>query len=167
MKRHTKSNPKSSAPLFHIKSLCYKSLRSCQGYLRVQLYLFCGYSGIRTIWGNRAKSCTGTRKKLSRVFSFTLHINWGLTKLSRWSEGWVIPVSGYLGFYGNFRKLGRSALIFLELYNLIILTYRALNLLSRMGPISSFGQVAQEILLNNYLKTNFENLEIRDFVPTF
>ena len=36
-----------------------------------------------------------------------------------------------------------------------------------MGPISSFGQVAQEILLNNYLKTNFENLEIRDFVPTF
>ena len=27
--------------------------------------------------------------------------------------------------------------------------------------------VGQEILQNNYLKTNFENSEIRDFVPTF
>ena len=30
-----------------------------------------------------------------------------------------------------------------------------------------FGQVVQEILQNNYLKTNFENSKIRDFVPTF
>ena len=36
-----------------------------------------------------------------------------------------------------------------------------------MGFINSFGQAVQEILLNNYLKSNFENSEIRDFVPTF
>ena len=36
-----------------------------------------------------------------------------------------------------------------------------------MGSINSFGQVVQEILQNNYLKNNFENSEIRDFVPTF
>ena len=46
-------------------------------------------------------------------------------------------------------------------------TYGALNFLSRMGPIKSFGHAIQEILLNNYLKSNFENSEVRDFVLTF
>ena len=36
-----------------------------------------------------------------------------------------------------------------------------------MGSINSFGQAVQEILLNNYLKSNFEYSEIRDFVYTF
>ena len=36
-----------------------------------------------------------------------------------------------------------------------------------MGSMNYIGQVVQEILQNNYLKTNFENLEIRDFVPLF
>ena len=36
-----------------------------------------------------------------------------------------------------------------------------------MGSINSFGQAVQDILLNNYLKSNFENSEIGDFVPTF
>ena len=36
-----------------------------------------------------------------------------------------------------------------------------------MGSINSFGQAVQEILLNNYLKSNFEYSEIRYFVPTF
>ena len=36
-----------------------------------------------------------------------------------------------------------------------------------MGSMNYFGQVAQEILQNNYLKPNFENSEIKDFVPTF
>ena len=36
-----------------------------------------------------------------------------------------------------------------------------------MGSMNHFGQVVQEILQNNYLKTNFENSEITDFVPTF
>ena len=36
-----------------------------------------------------------------------------------------------------------------------------------MGSIRSFHQVVEEILLNNYMKTNFENSEIRDFVPIF
>ena len=35
-----------------------------------------------------------------------------------------------------------------------------------MGSISSFGQAAPEILLNNYLKSNAANSEIR-FCPHF
>ena len=83
------------------------------------------------------------------------------------SEGRVILVLEYLRYLGNFGKLGPSALIFQKLSNFIILTYGVLNFLSRMGSINSFGQAVQEILLNNYLKSNFENSEIRDFVPTF
>ena len=36
-----------------------------------------------------------------------------------------------------------------------------------MGSMNFFGQVVQEILQNNYLKTNFENSKLWDFVPTF
>ena len=36
-----------------------------------------------------------------------------------------------------------------------------------MGSMIDFGQRVQEILQNNYFKTNFENSEIRDFVPSF
>ena len=36
-----------------------------------------------------------------------------------------------------------------------------------MGSINSFGQVVQEILLYNYLKSYFENSDIRDFFPIF
>ena len=35
-----------------------------------------------------------------------------------------------------------------------------------MDRINSFGQAVQEILLNNYLKNNFENSEITSFLPT-
>ena len=35
-----------------------------------------------------------------------------------------------------------------------------------MGFINSFRQAVPEILLNNYLKSNFENSEIKAFVPT-
>ena len=37
----------------------------------------------------------------------------------------------------------------------------------RMGSINSFSQAVQETLLYNYLKSNFENSEMRDFVLTF
>ena len=57
-------------------------------------------------------------------------------------------------------KVGPSPLMSLEFSIFIISTSARLNLLSKMG-------VGQEILQNNYLKTNFENSEIRDFVPTF
>ena len=33
-----------------------------------------------------------------------------------------------------------------------------------MGSFRSFGQAVQEILLNNYLKNNFENSEIKGFL---
>ena len=36
-----------------------------------------------------------------------------------------------------------------------------------MGSISAFAQTVLEILLNNYLKINFENSETRDFVSIF
>ena len=35
-----------------------------------------------------------------------------------------------------------------------------------MGSTNYFGQVVQEILQNNYFKTNFENAD-RGFVPIF
>ena len=87
--------------------------------------------------------------------------------MQRQSEGRVILVLGYLWYLGNIGKLGLSVLIFLKLSNFIILTYGVLNFLSRMGSINSFGQAVQEILLNNYLKSNFENSEIGDFILTF
>ena len=36
-----------------------------------------------------------------------------------------------------------------------------------MGYISSFGQTVQEILLNSYLESKFENSVIRNFVHNF
>ena len=50
-KRHTKSNPKTSAPHWTSNEV----LLLCQGYLSVQLYLSCGYSSIRGIWENRVQ----------------------------------------------------------------------------------------------------------------
>ena len=58
--------------------------------------------------------------------------------MPRQSEGRVILVLGYLGYQGNFGKLGPSALIFQNLSNFLILSYRVLNFLSRMGSIN-FG----------------------------
>ena len=51
--------------------------------------------------------------------------------------------------------------------NFSILTFRALIILPRMGFINSFGQAGQEILLNNYLNSNFENAEVRDVARAF
>ena len=56
---------------------------------------------------------------------------------------------------------------FSKVVNFYYLTYGVLIFLSRMGSINSFGQAVREVLQNNYLKSNFENSEIRDFVPTF
>ena len=65
----------------------------------------------------------------------------------------------------NLRKPGPNAPIFLKLSNFIILTYGTLDFLFRMG--SSALLVNQFKRLNNYSKSNFENSEIRDSVPTF
>ena len=46
------------------------------------------------------------------------------------------------------------------------MTHEALHLLFIMGSMNNFGQMGQDILHNKYLKTNFENLKIRDFLPT-
>ena len=62
-------------------------------------------------------------------------------------------------------KLGPNVLIFLKLSNFVILTNGALNFLSTMGSINSFGLVVQEILLNNYLESNFENQKLEILSP--
>ena len=62
------------------------------------------------------------------------------------------------GALGEFQKTG-SQLSFLT-----FLTIDALNLL---GSVNYFDQVGRTILQNRYIKTNFENTEIRDFVSTF
>lgn len=46
------------------------------------------------------------------------------------------------------------------------MTHEALHLLFIMGSMNNFGQMGQDILHNKYLKTNFENLKIRDFLLT-
>ena len=68
---------------------------------------------------------------------------------------------------GNLGKLGPSPLISLEFLIFIISTSACLNLLSKMGSMNYFGSVVQEVLQDNYLKTNFENSEIRDLEPIF
>ena len=52
--------------------------------------------------GNFTKFCQGNQG-IIRGFFFstwlgTLHIEWGLTQVSRLSEGWLIFASGYLGY---------------------------------------------------------------------
>ena len=68
--------------------------------------------------------------------------------MSRLSGGYTcFSVFGVLGQFGGAWP------------DFIILTYGALNLLSRMVSISFFGQAVQEILLNNCLKNSFEKSE--------
>ena len=57
-------------------------------------------------------------------------------------------------------KLGPSPLISLEFSMFIFSTSVYFNFLSKMGSMNYFGLGVQEILQNNYLKTNFEDPEI-------
>ena len=136
----------------------------------VELYLFYRYLGIRAIWGNWPQilqvMCRDTQKLIQSFQHYISH--W----LRSYSSAKAIWGSSYIcfrvfGVLGELWKLSPSALIFQNLSNFVIFTYGVLNFLSRMGSINSSGQAVQEILLNNYLKSNFENSEIRDFVPTF
>ena len=74
-------------------------------------------------------------------------------------EGFSYTCFKVFGVLGQFKETGPQSLNFLKLSNFIILNYGALNFLSRMASINSLGQAVQEILLNNYLKSNFENSE--------
>ena len=56
-----------------------------------------------------------------------------------------------LGVVGKFEETGP-----------IILICAVLDFLSRMDSINSFAQAVQNILLNTYLKSSFENSEIRN-----
>ena len=63
----------------------------------------------------------------------------------------------------NFEKLDPSVINSLS-FPLKFLENEALHL---FGSMHYFDRVGHEILQNRYLKTNFENTEIRDSVPTF
>ena len=117
-------------------------------------------------WPEYPKSCVETQKVIQ---SFQCYISHWMRSYSSAKPIWELSYTCFRGFgaLGELWEIGPSALIFLKLSNFIILTYGVLNFLSRMGSINSFGQAVQEILLNNYLKSNFENSKIRDFVPTF
>ena len=95
------------------------------------------------------------------------NIGWHLWRRCQILVPIPMAVFGTLGQFEKTRKLGSSPLISLEFSIFIISTSACLNLLSKMGSINYFGKLVQEILQNNYLKTNFENSNIRDFVSTF
>ena len=76
-------------------------------------------------------------------------------------EGRVTPV--------NLRILEKSGYQCPEFFRMVQFCYlyiRSGTFLSIMGPINYFDQVVQEILQNSYLKNNFENSKISDFVST-
>ena len=74
-----------------------------------------------------------------------------------------MPILWYFQHQSSFGKVDPNALNSLEVSILTFLA-QALNLL---GSVNYFDQVGHEILQNMYLKTNFENTVITDFVPTF
>ena len=137
-----KSNPKYSALYFTPN----QTLFLCQSPLWVELFLFRRYSGTGEIWKNwpqiHQRMCSDTQKVIQ---SFQHHVShWmGSIKFQDYLGGWFILVSVYLRYQANLEKLSLNALIFLKLSIVTILTYPALNLLSRMGYISSFGQTIQ------------------------
>ena len=105
------------------------------------------------------KSCVETHKVIQSFQHFVSH--W----MRSYSSAKAIWESSYTcsRLFGILRQLwetGPSALNFQKLPNFVILAYGVLNFLSRMGSINSLGEAVQEILLNNYLKSNFENSKI-------
>ena len=103
------------------------------------------------------------------IQSFQHYVSHGMRSYSSAKAIWGSSYTCFrvFGVLGELWETGLQCPNFSKLSNFVILTYGVLNFLSRMGSINSFGQAVQEILLNNYLKSNFENSEIRDFVPTF
>ena len=71
-------------------------------------------------------------------------------------------VFGTLGQFGETRSQSPD---FFRIFNFHYLNICVFKFSFQNGVY--FGQVIQEILQNSYLKTSFENPEIRDFVPTF
>ena len=112
------------------------------------------------------KSCVETQKVIQ---SFQHCVSHWMRSYSSVKAIWGSTYTCFrvYGISGDFWGTGPQCPDIPKLINFIILTYWVSNFLFRMGSINCFGQVVQEILLNNYLKSNFENLEIRDFVPTF
>ena len=74
---------------------------------------------------------------------------------------------GIWEYLGHFGKSGVQCLNFSKTVEFYYLYFWSFKFSTQHGPINSAGQVVQQILLNNYLKNNFENSEIRDFISTF
>ena len=110
---HMKSNAKSSASYFTSnETLLYSISHQIRPYpLWVELYLFHRYSGIGQCGETDPKypnACAGIHGKQSKVFSSLFHIRWDLTLVSLPSEGWAVPISQVLGYWGNSGKLGQN-----------------------------------------------------------
>ena len=75
---------------------------------------------------------------------------------------WKLSLTCFRVFWalGHLGKLGPSTHISLEFLIFIFSTFVAWNLLSIMGSMINFGDRVQEILQNNYFKTNFGNSKI-------
>ena len=110
---HTKSNLGSSA--LHLTS--NKALFKCQDHQRIELYLFYGYWGIRTInfWGTGTKyhkSCAGTH-------GLQLHIP---HQMSPYSSVKTVSGSSYACFtgiwaLGQYRETGNQCCHFLRIFH--------------------------------------------------
>ena len=131
---------------------------------------FTGIWTLRAIWGNRPQipqiMCRDTQKVIQ---SFQLYVSHWMRSYSGAKAIWGSSYTCFrvFGVLGVLWETGPQCPNSQKLTYFIILTYGVSNFLSRMGSIKSFGQAVQEILLINYLKSNFENSEIRDFVLAF
>ena len=125
--------------------------------------------GIRSIWGNWAQNPQSYLETKKVLPFFQHHIPHWMRSYSIVNAKWVLSYTCFsvFGILGQFGETVPQCPNFLKLSSFIIMTNGALNFLSRMGTINSFSQAIQEILLNNYLRNNFENSDFIDFVPTF
>ena len=127
----------------------------CRDHLRVTLYLFDRVLG-------------ALRECAENVSKTIIHRQGKEEALSSHQKRFCSVVKVILGFscakFRTFGELGQFQKIRSQCSFLTFLTREALNLL---GLVNYLDQVGHEILQNRYLKTNFENTEIRDFVSTF
>ena len=165
MEKEYPNTPKSYEVTHHRYSKVFSSTL----HIKLTLYLHYRYLGIRTICGNWIQIPPIMSRNIRSNSEFSAsHSTFNEILLKcQCNLGVELYFFRVFRVLGQFREIRPQCLIFLKLSSFIILTNRALNFLSRMGSINSFGQTVQEILLNNYLKSNFQNSEIRDFVATF
>ena len=132
--------------------------------------MFYSYSGIRGIWENWVQipqiMCRGTQKVIQTFQHYSsLWIRFYSSAKAIWGLNYTC--FRVFGVLGELWETGSQCANFSKIVKFYYLDIWELNFLFKMGSINSFNEAVQEILLNNYLKSNFENSEITDFVPIF